>query len=159
MVRFELKKGSKSAKKFSKMEKNLSETASDRGESPLPFAAAAKGLYYISETDAEIVPFSGEKAEAVTKEELLRQTLRTADEKIEEVTPDAFFAQLTHLQDWFDSARKERAAMFAELYDELESGLRDLHVFRIGQTRIDIYVVGLDADGRLAGIQTKAVET
>jgi hypothetical protein len=41
----------------------------------------------------------------------------------------------------------------------LEENLADLTVFRIGSIRIDIYVVGLDADGNLAGIKTKAVET
>ena len=127
--------------------------------SPSPFAAAAKGLYYISETDAEIVPYLGEKAEAVTRDEILRQTARTDADRFEELAPDAFFAQLTGLQDWFDAARKERAARFAALYEDLKDSLQDLHVFRIGQTRIDIYVVGLNAEGRLAGIKTQAVET
>lgn len=159
MMRFDLKKGSKSAKKFSKMEKNLSECDAGSGKCPPRFSEEVRGLYYISETDAEIVPYFGEKAEAVTGEEILLQTRRSADEKLEEIAPDAFFGQLTRLQDWFDDARRDRAARFSRLYDELKSSLRDLHVFRIGLTRIDIYVVGLDADGRLAGIQTKAVET
>jgi hypothetical protein len=41
----------------------------------------------------------------------------------------------------------------------LEENLEDLIVLRTGRIQIDIYVVGLDAAGNLAGIQTKAVET
>lgn len=158
-MHFDSKKGAKMAKKFSKMKKNLSKTINDSSERCLQFSAATKGLFYISETDAEIVPYLGENAEAVTRNEILRQIGRSTGEPFEEVPPDAFFAQLTRVQEWFDNARKERAARFAALYEELKAGLRDLHVFRIGQTRIDIYVVGLNAEGRLAGIQTHSVET
>ncbi len=41
----------------------------------------------------------------------------------------------------------------------LEANLRDLRVFKIGEIQIDIYVVGLDVENNLTGIQTKAVET
>ncbi len=141
------------------MEKNLSGTIVDDAKSQMRFTVAVKGLYYISETDAAIVAYLGEKAEAVTKDEILRQTGKSPSEPFEELSPDAFFAQLTTVEEWFDSARKERAAKFVALFEELQAGLRDLHVFRMGQMRIDIYVVGLDADGRLAGIRTQAVET
>ncbi len=40
-----------------------------------------------------------------------------------------------------------------------EKNLRDLKVFKIGKIQIDVYVVGLDAEDNLLGIETKAVET
>lgn len=123
------------------------------------FADAANGLFYISETDAEILPFNGGEAKSVTAAEILRQTARAADGPVEEIDPSAFFERLTTIKDWFGEPEKARAARFAVLFTELKSGLTDLHVFRIGQIRIDIYIVGLDADGRLAGVQTMAVET
>jgi hypothetical protein len=41
----------------------------------------------------------------------------------------------------------------------LEQNLTDLKVFRIGRIRLDVYVVGLDSEGNLAGVKTVAVET
>lgn len=120
---------------------------------------AVEGLYYISETDAEILPFAGEKAESVTKEEILRQTKNAPDAQVEERNFDEIFARLTKIQDWFGAEEKATAAKFAALRDLLQKNLKDLKVFKIGSIQIDIYIVGLDAAGNLAGIRTKAVET
>ncbi len=121
--------------------------------------AAAKGLVYISETDADIIPFAGEKCDRVTAQAVLRVSKRAADEPVEELVPAEFFAQLTQTKDWFGEREKDRATRFAGLYTALTEELRELHAFRIGQIQIDIFVVGIDSAGRLAGIRTKAVET
>jgi hypothetical protein len=117
------------------------------------------GLYYISETDAEILPFVGTKAEDVTKEEILRQTNNKPDVSVEERDFAEIFARLTELQDWFGDEEKATAEKFLALQKLLEDNLKDLKVFKIGSIQIDIYFAGLDADGNLMGIQTKAVET
>jgi hypothetical protein len=41
----------------------------------------------------------------------------------------------------------------------LEGNLRDLRVFKVGRIELDIYVVGINSEGILMGIKTKAVET
>lgn len=120
---------------------------------------ASKGLYYISETDAEILPFTGSKADSVTKEEVLRQTNRQIDVNVEEREFGEIFARLTKMQDWFGDEEKATAERFSALKDLLEKNLRDLKVFKIGSIDIDIYFVGLDAENNLMGIQTKAIET
>ncbi|MCD9186286.1 MAG: nuclease A inhibitor family protein [Pyrinomonadaceae bacterium] len=120
---------------------------------------ASEGLYYISETDAEVLPFSGSKAESVTREEVLRQTNSQADANVEEREFSEIFARLTKIQDWFGDEEKATAERFSVLKDLLEKNLRDLKVFKIGNINIDIYFVGLDAENNLMGIQTKAVET
>jgi hypothetical protein len=119
----------------------------------------SENLYYISETDAEITPFAGEKAAAVTKEELLRQTKSAADAPVEERDFAEIFARLTKIQDWFGDEEKETAAGFGKLKEFLEQNLKDLKVFKIGRIQLKVYFVGLDAEGRLMGIQTEAVET
>lgn len=121
--------------------------------------AASEGLYYISETDAEILPFAGSKADSVTKEEILRQTNSQADANVEEREFGEIFARLTKMQDWFGDEEKATAERFSALKDLLEKNLRDLKVFKIGSIDIDIYFVGLDAENNLMGIQTKAIET
>jgi Nuclease A inhibitor-like protein. len=120
---------------------------------------ASEGLFYISETDAGIEPFEGTKAEAVTKEEILRQTGNEPDAPVEERDFADFFARLTAEKDWYGEEEKLTAARFAELKKLLEENLNDLKVFKIGRIEIDIYAVGLDSESRLFGIRTKAVET
>ncbi len=120
---------------------------------------AVGGLYYTSETDALIQPFVGKQAKAVSKQEILSQTKKAAGSAIEEKDFAEFFARLTEIQDWFGDEEKEIAQKFAQLKELLEKNLRDLKVFRIGKTELDVYVVGLDAEDNLLGIETKVVET
>lgn len=120
---------------------------------------ASQGLYYISETDAEIFPFTGTKAAAVTKENLLSQTQTAPGAPVEERDFQSFFARLTKIQDWFGDEEKQTAGKFLRLKELLEKNLRDLKVFKVGRIEVDVYAVGLDSEGKLAGIRTKAVET
>lgn len=120
---------------------------------------AVEGLWYISETDAEIFPFAGSKADAVTKENLLAQIGKPSDTPVEERGFDEMLARFITIQDWFGDEEKATAEKFAALKSLLEKNLTDLKVFKIGRIEVEIYFVGLDAEGNLAGIQTKAVET
>jgi len=133
----------------------------DFGENSLKekIKKACGGLYYISETDAEISPFVGSQAEAVTKEEILSQTKSASDATIEERNFDELIARLTEIQDWFGDEEKQTAQKFADLRGLLKNNLRDLKVFKIGKIELDVYVIGLDAENKLTGIKTKAVET
>lgn len=119
----------------------------------------SEGLYYISETDAPISAFAGEKAQAVNAGEILRQTKSAMDAPVEERVFAEIFARLTKIQDWFGDEEKETAAKFGKLKEFLEKNLKDLKVFKVGTIQIKIYFVGLDAESRLMGIQTEAVET
>lgn len=118
-----------------------------------------KGLYYISETDAEISPFVGVETEEVSTAEMLKQIGKSADTPIEKQDFDEFFVRLTKIQDWFGDEEKASAAKFTGLRELLKNNLRDLAVFKIGSIQIEIYAVGLPSENILAGIQTKAVET
>ncbi len=123
------------------------------------FADAARGLIYISETDADILLFVGTAASEVTAAEIRKQTGAAADDKIETVDPAVFFERLTTIKEWFGDAEIDRAGRFLRLKEELMRDLTDLQVFRVGTIRVDIYIVGIDSSGRLAGVKTKAVET
>ena len=142
------------------IDKSDNSTAEKNSQSLLSdIESVVKDLFYTSETDAEILPFVGSKADAVTKENLLSQTKNELTAKIQEKDFDQFFAQLTAIQDWFGDEEKETAAKFSALHDLLKSNLKDLKVFKVRKINIDIYIVGLDAEGILTGVQTKAVET
>lgn len=120
---------------------------------------AVEGLYYMSETDAEIFPFFGEKSESVTAENLLEQIKQPKNAPVEERNFEEFFEHLTKMQDWFGDEETETAKKFANLRNLLKKNLKDLKVFKIGKINLEIYFVGLDTDGRLTGIKTEAVET
>ena len=137
----------------------LSETIPEKNNLLEQIKKASEGLYYISETDAEITPFAGSVAESVSKEEILRQTKNAFDTPIEERNFAEIFKRLTKIQDWYGEEETAAVAKFVVLKELLEKNLRDLKVFRIGETELDIYVVGLDAEDNLLGIETKAVET
>ncbi|HSK71939.1 MAG TPA: nuclease A inhibitor family protein [Pyrinomonadaceae bacterium] len=120
---------------------------------------AVEGLYYMSETDAEIFLFFGEKSESVTAENLLEQIKQPKNTPVEERDFDEFFEHLTKMQNWFGEEEAETAGKFANLRDLLKKNLKDLKVFKVGRINLDVYFVGLDAEGRLVGIKTQAVET
>ena len=155
-------KNNKSNRKI--LEKSEAETSDVKSENKSEnlteqIKKAAEGLYYISETDAEILPFSGEPAQSVSKEEILKQTKSAANSPVEERDFSEFFARLTEIQDWFGDEEKQTAEKFGRLKDLLQSNLKDLRVFKVGKIQLDVYIVGLDQTGKLAGIKTKAVET
>jgi hypothetical protein len=117
------------------------------------------GLYYMSETDAEILPFVGGKVKKLTMEKFAEEIGVTDHSKIEERDFDSFFKRLVEIKDWFGEEEKKMAKRFSELRDFLIQNLSDLRVFRIGRIEIDIYVVGIDRAGKIVGFKTKTVET
>ena len=48
---------------------------------------------------------------------------------------------------------------FRDLQQTLQDTLSDVKVFRVGETNLDIYVVGKTPEGEWAGLKTEAVET
>ncbi len=145
------------------MEKKIKNFSSRKqeGESQLAdkIRDLTNGLFYISETDSPVGLFTGSRAAVVNGREMLKQTGGSKNQSIKEISFEIFFENLTKIKDWYGDREKETAARWAKLKDLLESNLSEASVFRIGTIQIDIYVVGLNEEGRLAGIQTKAVET
>ena len=116
-------------------------------------------LYYISETDALILPFVGRQAQTVSRETILEQTGNAPDSPVDERDFTEFFARLVEIQDWFGEEETKTAEKYLLLKKLLEKNLRTLRVYKIGKVQLDVYIVGLDAENRLMGIKTKAVET
>lgn len=146
-------------RKRKKRMKNPEEVTKAKDNLPAQIAKAANNLSYTSETDAEIIPFTGKKAESVSAQELINQIGNADNKPLEEKDFNEFFARLTEIQDWFGDEEKATAQKFADLKSLLEKNLKDIKVFRVGKIEMDVYVVGLDIEKNLMGIQTKAVET
>ena len=115
---------------------------------------AASGLLFPSETDAPLVPF--ELAEAhgadISAEKLLTLEGRADGAKVEEVTADELFQPLIEAGD-------DDSAKYGRILEVLKAELTDVRVYRVGETDIDVYIVGKHASGAWAGLKTKVVET
>ncbi|MEQ1643408.1 MAG: nuclease A inhibitor family protein, partial [Pyrinomonadaceae bacterium] len=129
-------------------------------DSVLPLISrACEGLVYISETDAPVTPVDLGAADSINGEMILQRAGLKAGTEINEVDADRFFAKLTAIKDWQTESQKARAKKFLALGKVLEKDLRSLKVYRFGQVRIDILIVGLDDAGHILGVRTNAVET
>ena len=122
-------------------------------------AAACEGLIYVSETDAPVVPFASSAAAEITREAILHESGRDANEPVEIITFNDLFDRLTAIKDWFGERETKRAQAYLQLKDLLEASLSELEVFRIGAIQVSIFVVGKDNNGCVMGVTTTAVET
>ena len=120
--------------------------------------AACRSLTFISETDADVIPFAAKKPASSSLESYLN-ALDITSKEIEEREFEKFFERLTTEKDWHGPREKDRSKRWSELQRVLEKYLEDIRVIRAGEIRIDIYIVGVDASGMLAGVKTKAIET
>lgn len=120
--------------------------------------AACRSLTYISETDADVIPFVSQEPATRSIASYLAALEITSNE-IETREFDNFFVRLTSEKDWHGPREKQRSKLWSELRELLEKNLEDIRVIRIGKIRMDIYIAGVDASGRLAGVKTKAIET
>ena len=142
----------KNSKKFSAPEDKIAA----RFRSDLE--AACRSLTYISETDADVIPFAAGKPERRSLASYLAALDLTSTE-VEEREFSNFFERLTAEKDWHGPREKKRSKRWSELRDTLQKYLDDIRVIRVGRIRLDIYIAGVDASGRLAGVKTKAIET
>lgn len=122
-------------------------------------ATACFGLVYISETDAPIEAFLRPGNHETPWAELMAALEKEFGTDSKEISVEEFFGRLTTEDDWNTPVQRRAAKKFHTLRKLLEKSLSDLHVFRFGRIRIEIVVAGRDANGNLAGIKTKSVET
>lgn len=94
-----------------------------------------------------------------TADDVLKNSKRESGTMVEEISLEKFFSRATKIEDWYEEEEKESAQKFSGLQKLLESNLKNIKVFRVGEIEIDVYVVGIDEDGNLAGLKTTVVET
>lgn len=141
-----------------------------------------EGLYYLTESDAPVSVFTGGYAEKVDAEALQREIRNQLDTEnsesqdtpavingadpgkhqytnFQEQTLDEFFTNPTRIREGAGQREIDYATRFINLKELLEKNLTDIKVFKIGDSKLDVYIVGLDRDGNLSGVQTQATQT
>ena len=123
----------------------------------------SKGLLYLSEADFAVKPFLWTKAEMgpepLTPEKIKTLLKLKADAPLETVTFENFFAPAVTLEDWFGDEEKQSAAQFQTLVETLKTHLTELTVYKMGEAKKTVVVIGKTSDGDYAGVTTKVVET
>lgn len=118
-------------------------------------------LLYPSESDepVEVITCYLNQAEPLIVTQIKEWLMLPPSVYVEE-TPEADFWQpVVTQQDWYGEEEKARTTNFQQVKDQIERELTVRQVFRVGDTEIDVYLLGRQADGERAGIKTKVVQT
>lgn len=118
-------------------------------------------LYYPSESDEPIEPFSSEALVDFPLDENAFRNLLQLDENtaIEPLNVGQFWNNVTTIKEWYDETQTEKTKKFELLRETLFEHLDFVQGFRVGEIEIDVYLFGKNADGNLEGIKTMLVET
>jgi len=121
---------------------------------------ASDGLLMISESEYGFEPFvwQGQSLEHLD-ENIYEITGIASDQPIEAIALSHLFRNVAQEQEWHDQTQKAEVSRFQALVTVLEANLSDLRVYRLGTIEIDVYIVGKDESGLLAGLHTKLIET
>lgn len=120
---------------------------------------ACNGTVFSSETDAAVVPFFSEAGGGDFASVVNEGLGRKAVEPLEEIDFDEFFGRLECVRDWYGPEEKRNARRYSGLRRILADNLTGLSVFKAGSVRKEIFVIGRDREGKIAGVRTYSVET
>jgi hypothetical protein len=116
-----------------------------------------KGLYFPSESEAPIEIADFEKnTDVVTS---LKSLHPDKADYIAEADLNDFYEMYGVEKDWQNAIQKQFAKSFGEAINVMKENLENIKIYRIGEVRIDIYIIGKTRDGSFIGLKTSAVET
>jgi hypothetical protein len=118
-------------------------------------------LFYPSESDEPIEPATCylHQAEPLTVSQIKDWQMQPPSVSVDEVPETAFWEPVITDQDWYGEDEKNRTTQFRQLKQLLETNLTGRQVFRVGETEVDLILLGQQANGERAGIRTRVVET
>jgi hypothetical protein len=121
-------------------------------------APLVEGLLYTSESDFPLTPVSW--ASAALDLEAVRALAGIDASAVAETRDfDALFDRIAVPQEWMDEGQKAAAERYAGLRRWMEANLTGLRVLRFGTVRIELFIVGQDGCGGVAGLRTVSIET
>lgn len=108
---------------------------------------AAKGLLFVSESDAPLVVIHLSESEFATLD------------KTNSMTVAEFFAPMTTAQPWHDETERKDAARFQALAEKLAALDGALAYRQPDKSEIEVFVLGKDPAGGYTGVRTRLTET
>ena len=118
-------------------------------------------LLYPSESDEPInvVTCYLKQADPLTVSQIKVWQMLPPSVYVEEIPEADFWEPVITEQDWYGDDEKARTANFQKLNELVTEGLTVRQVFRVGESEMDVYLLGRQADGERAGLKTKIVQT
>jgi len=120
---------------------------------------ASAGLLSQGETDQPFTVFKWKGDGELTKEAVLKRARKPASAPVEELSLEEFFGDLTEEQDWHGDEEKATVARYKKLLEVIRQNLSAVKVFKVGQRKVSVFIVGKTDEGDWAGLKTTAVET
>ncbi|GAB4242505.1 MAG: nuclease A inhibitor family protein [Stanieria sp.] len=120
---------------------------------------ASEGLLWLSESDYPFETVYWENLNCLDSSKLLQITGHDLSTKVEVRELDQFFQQATEAQDWYNAQELAECQRYQALVNLLQTHLKQIKVYRVGQVEIDVYILGKTESGSIAGLSTKVVET
>ncbi len=117
---------------------------------------AASGLVMMSESEFPFDYVSTDDT-SLTPVVALKITGQPEDTPVETTTVDYLLRNLT--DPTVGMATPDQAKQYQELVLTLKDSLQQLTVYRVGIVQIDTLIIGLTAEGKVAGLRTKLIET
>ncbi|MBD2700286.1 nuclease A inhibitor family protein [Spirosoma sp. BT702] len=118
-------------------------------------------LLYPSESDepVETVTCYLKQEEPLTVSQIKDWQMFPPEIYVEEIAEADFWEPVIIDQEWYGDEEKARTEKFQQLKQALETDLSVRQVFRVGDSEIEVYLLGRLIDGTRAGIKTKVIET
>ncbi len=86
-------------------------------------------------------------------------TEQPADSKVQIPDFESFFADIIVERKWHSTEEKDLVRKYQNLIKVLKDNLKQLKIFKIGESKLKVYVVGKANDGSWMGLETEALET
>jgi hypothetical protein len=139
---------------------NGGQTKTMSSEAITALREAIQDLLYISESDEpfEVVAWKDVR-EPLCQRRLLELSEHSSDSHVQVGSLDAFFKDLIKEEQWHGEDEKSDVRKYRKLVQTIRNYMPDALVVRVGQTTIDIYIVGHVPEGHWAGVKTQAIET
>ncbi|MBN8825588.1 MULTISPECIES: nuclease A inhibitor family protein [unclassified Spirosoma] len=118
-------------------------------------------LLYPSESDEpiETVTCYLKQTEPLTVSQIKDWLMLPPEIYVEEMPEADFWEPVVSEQDWYGDDEKARTATFQKLQQLVEADLSVRQVFRVGDSEIDVYLLGLQSEDGRVGLKTKIVQT
>lgn len=130
-------------------------------EFPAEVTKLVKDLFYPSESDEPIEWFSfkAKVKDALTVSDIEFFLGYPPSVKSEETSPEKFWEPLLAEEEWYGDDERAQVDTFKSVKQLLETNLKSMQAFRVGQIEIDLFLVGQLNEKEWGGLKTKLVET
>ncbi len=120
-----------------------------------------KDLWYPSESDEPIewISFQACVPSPLTISDLEFYQGIPPEVVVEEISAEVFWEPVTSIEDWYGEDEQAQVKKFVDLKLLLETNVKNLQAFRVGQIEIDLYLLGQVNEKEWGGLKTKLIET